>query len=72
MIWGIKRYVIAKHTGKPERKQPDRRIHRTDGAKTSVPIERKTGQSLPPQGERISLRKIENLFFMKTLLFPCT
>ena len=54
---------------KPERKQPDRRIQRINEAKTSVPIERKTGQSLPLQGERISPQKIENLFFMKILLF---
>ena len=54
---------------KTERKQPDRRDQRINEAKTSVPIERKTGQSLPPQGERISLQKIENLFFMKILLF---
>ena len=57
-------------TEKPERKQPDRRIQRINEAKTSLPIERKTGQSLPPQGERISPQKMENLFFMKILLFP--
>ena len=55
---------------KTERKQPDRRIQRINEAKTSVPIERKTGQSLPPQGERISRQKIENLFLKKILLFP--
>ena len=70
MIWGVKRYVVAKTLKKLERKQPDRRIHRINEAKTSMPIERKTGQSLPPQGERISLQKIEDLFFMKILLFP--
>ena len=51
------------------RKQQVRRNQRINEAKTSVPIERKTGQSLPLQGERISLQKIENLFFMKILLF---
>ena len=67
---GNQTLCYCENTGKPERKQTDRRIHRIDGAKTSVPIERKTGQSLPPQGERISRQKIENLFFMKILLFP--
>ena len=42
---------------KPERKQPDRRIKRINEANTSVPIKRKTGQSLPPQGEGISPQK---------------
>ena len=55
---------------KPERKKPNERIQRINEAKTSMPIERKTGQSLPPQGERISRQKIENLFFTKIFLFP--
>ena len=59
-----------RNQGKPERKQPDRRIQRINEAKTSVRIERKTGQSLPPQGERISRQEIENLFLKKILLFP--
>ena len=54
---------------KPERQQPDRRIQHINEAKTSVAIERKTGESLPLQGERISPQKIENLFFKKILLF---
>ena len=53
----------------PERKQPHRRIQRINEANTSVAIERKTRQSLSPQGERISLQKIETHFFMKILLF---
>ena len=54
---------------KTKRKQPDRRIQRINEAKTSVAIARKTGQSLPPQGERISQKKMGNLIFMKIFLF---
>ena len=53
---------------KNKRKQLDRRIQGINEAKTSVPIERKTGQSLPPQGERISLQKIEKSIFYENLV----
>ena len=65
----IKRYVHAKTLKKTERKQPHRNVQRINEAKSSVAIERKTRQSLPPQGERISPKKKQNLFFMKILLF---
>ena len=48
---------------KPERKPPDRRIQRINEANTSVPTERKKGQSLPSQGERISRTKNKPNFY---------